>query len=129
MTARFSLRSEPMRIHPYRVALMATLPLLVLTACRRRAEPAPAPAPVPQETVSEPRFRTGEDVIVAMHDRYAGKWYSTLTFKQKTYRLLLKSKCKVQSWWELMKLPDRLRIDFEPVRARNGILYARDSQY
>ena len=129
MTARFSLRSESMRIHPNRVVVLAALPLLVFTACRRRSEPAPVPAPVPQETVSEPRFRTGEDVIQAMHDRYAGKWYSTLTFKQKTYRLLPTGKWNVQTWWEAMKLPGRLRIDFDPVRAGNGVLYARDSQF
>ena len=119
-----------MRIHPYRVVLMAALPLVVLTACRRRNEPPPMPVPVPeQETVREQRFRTGEDVVEAMHDRYVGKWYSTLTFKQKTSRLLPNGKWNVQTWWEAMKLPGRLRIDFDPVRAGNGVLYARDSQF
>jgi hypothetical protein len=129
MTVRFSLTSEKMRIHSYRVALMATLPLLVFTACRRQPVAEPVPAAVPQETVSEPRFRTGEEVIRAMHDRYVGKWYSTLTFKQKTSRLLPNGKWNVQTWWEAMKLPGRLRIDFDPVRAGNGVLYARDSQF
>jgi hypothetical protein len=119
-----------MRIHPYRVVLIAALPLVVLTACRRRNEPAPVPVPVPeQETVREQRFQTGEDVVAAMHDRYVGKWYSTLTFKQRTSRLLPNGKWNVQTWWEAMKLPGRLRIDFDPVRAGNGVLYARDSQF
>ena len=119
-----------MRIHPYRAVLMAALPLVVFSACRRGNQPPPAPVPVPeQETVREARFRTGEDVVDAMHDRYVGKWYSTLTFKQKTSRLLPNGKWNVQTWWEAMKLPGRLRIDFDPVRAGNGVLYARDSQF
>jgi hypothetical protein len=35
----------------------------------------------------------------------------------------------VQTWYEAMKLPGRLRIDFDPVSAGNGVLYARDSQF
>ena len=109
---------------------MATLSLVVLTSCRRRGGPESVPAPVPQqEAAPEPRFRTGEDVIGAMHDRYAGKWYSTLTFKQKTSRLLPNGKWNVQTWWVATKLPGRMRIDFDPVRAGNGVLYARDSQF
>jgi hypothetical protein len=119
-----------MRIHPYRAVLTAALPLVVFSACRRGNRPPELPVPVPeQETVREARFRTGEDVIEAMHDRYVGKWYSTLTFKQKTSRLLPNGKWNVQTWWEAMKLPGRLRIDFDPVRAGNGVLYARDSQF
>ena len=73
--------------------------------------------------------RTGEDVVDAMHDRYLGKWYTTLTFRQKTSRLLANGKWNVQTWYEAMKLPGRLRIDFDPVSAGNGVLYARDSQF
>jgi hypothetical protein len=119
-----------MRIHPYRAVLLAALSLVVFSACRRGSRPPELPVPVPeQETVRETRFRTGEDVVDAMHDRYVGKWYSTLTFKQKTSRLLPNGKWNVQTWWEAMKLPGRLRIDFDPVRAGNGVLYARDSQF
>jgi hypothetical protein len=105
-------------------------PFVVLAGCHRgRREAPPAPAPAPVETAPEPRFRTGADVVEAMHDRYAGKWYSSLTFKQKTSRLLPNGKWNVQTWWEAMKLPGRLRIEFDPVRAGNGVLYARDSQF
>ena len=121
-----------MRFHPSRAALIAALPLLALSACRRgrapETQPAPEPAPVAVEAPA-PRFRTGTEVVDAMRDRYAGKWYTTLTFKQKTSRLLPSGKWNVQTWWEAMKLPGRLRIDFDPVRAGNGVLYARDSQF
>jgi len=120
-----------MRIHPFRAALVATLSLLLAEGCHRgrRSEPARGPEPEPVAAAPAPRFRTGEDVIDSMHDRYAGKWYTTLTFKQKTSRLLASGKWNVQTWWEAMKLPGRLRIDFDPVSAGNGVLYARDSQF
>ena len=122
-----------MRIHPYRAVLVATLPLVLLSACRRGRAPEsrPAPAPPPPTAAAEdaPRFRTGAEVIGAMRERYAGKWYTTLTFKQKTSRLLASGRWNVQTWWEAMKLPGRLRIDFDPVSAGNGVLYARDSQF
>ena len=121
-----------MRIHPSLAALVAALSLLALSACRRGRAPETAPAPEPAPVVAEPaapRFRTGAEVVDAMRDRYVGKWYTTLTFKQKTSRLLPNGKWNVQTWWEAMKIPGRLRIDFDPVRAGNGVLYARDSQF
>jgi hypothetical protein len=106
---------------------------VALSACGRgrapETSPAPEPAPVAVEAPSAPRFRTGTEVVGAMRERYAGKWYTSLTFKQKTSRLLPNGKWNVQTWWEAMKLPGRLRIDFDPVRAGNGVLYARDSQF
>jgi hypothetical protein len=121
-----------MRIHAYRAAIVAALPLVLLSACRRGRAPESRPAPTPPAPAAEaatPRFRTGAEVVDAMRDRYVGKWYTTLTFKQKTSRLLPNGKWNVQTWWEAMKVPGRLRIDFDPVRAGNGVLYARDSQF
>jgi hypothetical protein len=118
-----------MRIHPYRAAAVAAaLPLAFLAGCHRGRAPEPA-APAPAPEAPAPRFSTGADVIDAMHDRYAGKWYNTLTFKQRTSRLLPSGKWSVQTWWEALKVPGRLRIDFDPVSAGNGVLYARDSQF
>jgi hypothetical protein len=117
-----------MRIHPSRAVLLAALSLALASACHRGRPPAPA-APAPLPRAAEPRFRTGEDVIDAMRDRYLGKWYTTLTFRQKTSRLLPNGTWSTQTWWEAMKLPGKLRIDFDPVSAGNGVLYARDSQF
>ena len=116
-----------MRIHQSRTALVAALPLLLLVACHRR--PVTVAAPPPAAEAPETQYRTGQDVVEAMHARYAGKWYTTMTFRQKTSRLLANGKWNVQTWYEAMKLPGRLRIDFDPVSAGNGVLYARDSQF
>jgi hypothetical protein len=120
-----------MRIHRSRAALTAALPLLLLVACHRGRAPvaAPPPEPTAAQPERESQFLTGQGVVEAMHARYLGKWYETLTFRQKTSRLLANGKWNVQTWYEAMKLPGRLRIDFDPVSAGNGVLYARDSQF
>jgi hypothetical protein len=119
-----------MRIHQSRAALVAALPMLLLVACHRGRAPAGPPPPEQAPAARESEFLTGQGVVEAMHARYLGKWYTTMTFKQKTSRLVEKTgKWNVQTWYEAMKLPGRLRIDFEPVSAGNGVLYARDSQF
>jgi hypothetical protein len=117
-----------MRIHQSRAALVAALPLLLLVACHRRPVTVSAPPPAQPPAERETEFLTGQGVVEAMHARYLGKWYTTMTFRQKTSRLA-NGKWNVQTWYEAMKLPGRLRIDFEPVLAGNGVLYARDSQF
>ncbi|HUQ46428.1 MAG TPA: hypothetical protein VM033_07240 [Gemmatimonadaceae bacterium] len=116
-----------------RAARVAAIACVTFAACSRgpaTSTPASVPAPVPASpTRVTPRFASGEDVVAAMRARYAGKWYNTLTFKQKTSRLLPNGTWKVETWFEAMRLPGRLRIDFEPVSAGNGVLYARDSQF
>lgn len=67
--------------------------------------------------------------MAAMHGRYAGTWYRTLTFVQKTSRLLPNGSWSTQTWYESALLPGQLRIDFDPIGAGNGVLYARDSLY
>ena len=122
------LRSAASRRDHYRMRTFsiraAALAVLVLVAgCRSAALPpvdAPRPAPV---------LNTGHDVVAAMHERHAGHWFHTLTFRQKTSRLLTGGTWDVQTWYEALSLPGRLRIDFAPVSTGNGVLYARDSQF
>lgn len=115
-----------------RAAGAAALGCLLFAACSRgtvASSPAPTSDTEPAAARVTPRYATGEDVVAAMHARYAGKWYRTLTFKQKTSRMLPDGTWRVETWYEAMELPGRLRIDFEPLSAGNGVLYARDSQY
>jgi hypothetical protein len=112
-----------------RAAGLAALSCLTFAACSRGTAPSKrAPAPATPARVT-PRFANGEDVIAAMRARYAGKWYNTLTFRQKTSRLLPTGTWRTETWYEAMRLPGRLRIDFDPLSAGNGVLYARDSQF
>jgi hypothetical protein len=69
--------------------------------------------------------RTGEELIAQMRDRYAGKWYRTLTFIQKTTL----PDGKVETWYEALELPGKLRIDIAPLDSMNTILFRNDSVY
>lgn len=69
-------------------------------------------------------IKNGEDLIAAMHKRYAGKWYKTLTFIQKTtFYKPDGSTARVETWYEAMSLPGTLRIDIDPLEKGNGVLF------
>ena len=114
-------------MHPWTRAVL--LSVGALAACRGGPPPAAAPTPVAPPAAVRTSYASGDDVIAAMHARYAGKWYSTLTFTQKTSRLLPDGTWNVQTWFEALKLPGALRIDFAPISAGNGVIYARDSVF
>jgi hypothetical protein len=111
-----------------RAATAAALACLAFAACSRGTSSS-SPAPSPTSSRATPRFANGGDVIDAMRARYNGKWYRTLTFSQKVQRLMPNNTWRVETWHEALKIPGRLRIDFDPVSAGNGVLYARDSQF
>ncbi len=69
-------------------------------------------------------IRTGDDVIAAMHKKYVGKWYKTLTFVQKTITHKPDGTTSSETWYEAMSLPGKLRIDFADSKTGDGILFA-----
>ncbi|MHB1862497.1 MAG: hypothetical protein ACYCVL_05945 [Gemmatimonadaceae bacterium] len=72
----------------------------------------------------------GPQLIAAMHDRYAGTWYRTLTFAQKsTWFAPDGAEARVQTWHEAASIPGKLRIDMGQAATRDGMLYAGDSTY
>ncbi len=91
-----------------------------IAACSRAAPPSPA--------VAEP-FASGEEVLTAMQNRYVGRWYRTLTFVQETTEFPASGEPRTSLWYEALRLPSELRIDFEPIRAGNGLLVRGDTQY
>src|SRR5438128_10169725 len=72
---------------------------------------------------------SGEDLIAAMHKKYDGKWYETLTFKQITTNYNPDGTTKVSTWYEALDAPGKLRIDFEPLDKHEGILFADGKLY
>jgi hypothetical protein len=70
---------------------------------------------------------SGSRLIAAMHDRYAGEWYRTVTFVQTTTLTRGRGPI-VQTWYEAADLPGRLRIDTN-LGTKSGAMYARDSVY
>jgi hypothetical protein len=115
-----------MRLTISGAAAVAVLSLATL-ACHRQAQAPSGAAPAPSRSATT--YSSGDDLIGAMHARYVGKWYPTISFVQKTSRLQADGSWNAQTWYEAGHFPGRLRIDFDPISAGNGVLYARDSTY
>jgi hypothetical protein len=69
--------------------------------------------------------KNGEELIALMRDRYAGRWYKTLTFVQKTTF----PDGRVETWYEALELPGKLRIDIAPLDSGKTLLFRSDSLY
>ena len=67
--------------------------------------------------------KTGEDVIRAMHDKYAGAWYSAVTFVQ---NVVYTDGRPAVDMWEALAIPGRLRIDVAPIDAPSRTIVFRD---
>ena len=68
-------------------------------------------------------IKSGDDVLRAMHDRYAKTWYDTLTFEQKSTTYNPDGTNKVDTWHEALQLPAKLRIDVgDPARGVGFLL-------
>ena len=74
-------------------------------------------------------IKNGADLIAAMHKKYAKHWYKNTTFKQVTTDFEKDGTKKEAVWYEAISIPGRLRIDFDPVKDGNGILFANDIIY
>ena len=72
---------------------------------------------------------TGVELLQRMHDAYDGKWFKTVTFVQKTTLTRPTGVVDTSTWYEALKSPDRLRIDFGDPAKGNGALYTADSLY
>jgi len=78
---------------------------------------------------SMPPDPTGEQILRQMHDRYAAKWYHTMTFVQKTTAWDSAGQQTVTTWYESLSLPGTIRIDFGSLADGNGALAMRDSTF
>ena len=74
-------------------------------------------------------IRSGDELIAAMHKKYDGKWYKTLTFKQVTTTYKTDGTSEDAIWYEALTAPGQLRIDFDPVDKGNGILFTGGNLY
>jgi outer membrane lipoprotein-sorting protein len=69
-------------------------------------------------------IRSAEDLLRAMHGRYQGNWYETLTFTQKSITHNPDGTSSSETWHEATMLPGKLRIDIGTVSDGNGMLVA-----
>ena len=76
-----------------------------------------------------PAPKDGRELIRAMHDRYAGTWYRTLTFTQHNTATDSLGRETHSTWREYASLPGSLRIDFLPADSGGGVVFRNDSEY
>lgn len=71
----------------------------------------------------DPPPRDGAALIRQMRQRYQGRWYETLTFVQTTTL----ANGKVETWYEALAAPGRLRIDIAPLDSMHTLIFRDDS--
>jgi hypothetical protein len=64
----------------------------------------------------------GAGVVAKMHAKYQNRWFATTAFVQKTTTYDDQDKASVESWYERIQLPGKLRIDIGPVADGNAII-------
>jgi hypothetical protein len=105
---------------------LASLALGLAAACHRQAEVGSPPAAASRAQ----QITSADQLVAAMHDRYAGKWYRNLTFVQKsTFLRADGTPSRVETWYEAGAVPGRLRIDLDEPARGNGVIYRSDSVY
>lgn len=97
--------------------LVSALALVTLGACSRAASVA-EPARPAAAAISD-----GRGVLTAMHARYTGKFFTTLSFAQNTTNISASGREIKGVWNEYLAVPGRLRIDYLPLTSRSGVLY------
>ena len=75
------------------------------------------------------KIENGEQLVAAMHKKYAGKWYKTLTFVQKNTSYKADGTTENSIWYEAMSAPGRLRVDVDPLASGNGFMFANGQQH
>src|SRR5918992_1622526 len=80
-------------------------------------------------TARADKVKTTEDLIREMQKMHSKSWYKTLTFVQKTTEYHEDGTSKVSIWYEAFSAPGKLRIDFDPIKDGNGILFANGTLY
>lgn len=104
---------------------MLVVALAFTAACGRQVQVGTTPPSVRDHVIT-----SADELFESMRSRYAGKWFRTITFVQKsTYLRPDGSTSRVETWYEAGMLPGRLRIDLGELAKGNGILYRSDSLY
>lgn len=75
------------------------------------------------------KIKNSEQLVKAMHKKYAKKWYKTFTFVQKNTQFSPNGTKQNSVWYEAMSLPGKLRIDFAPIEKNNGMMFKDGNQF
>lgn len=101
---------------------------MLALGCSRQVQVGSSPGSTP--ATRSDAIVSADQLVEAMRVRYAGKWFRTVTFVQKTsYYRTDGSTLRVETWYEAAALPGRLRIDMGDPAKGTGVLYRADSVY
>lgn len=73
------------------------------------------------------KFSSGKEVVNAMHEKYAGKWYKNFTFSQGVEQFKNDSLITKEVWHKAYKAPSKLIIKFKNYGSGAGYLFSGDS--
>lgn len=99
-------------------ALSAGL-LLLVAGCSAAIQSTEESTPAVEAT---PPVSSSSELIQQMHDRYAGNWYRSLRFTQSNTFYTQSGGEQKSRWIEHLSVPGKLRIDFEPLSSKSGLL-------
>jgi hypothetical protein len=94
--------------------------VIIIAGCKPSTPPSPA--------IPEP-YASGEQLIEAMRNRYAGRWFRTVTFVQTTTAFAPDGSPRNSVSYEAALLPSHQRSDYDPLSSGNGILVRVDTTY
>ena len=93
----------------------------------------PALATLTLSGAAQSQVSPGRAVLEKMHAAYAGTWYRSLTFVQKTTFYRPNQPERVQTWWESLRYTPQtgvqLRIDTGDLTSGNGTIATTDSTW
>src|SRR6185503_649957 len=108
-------------LRPARLDMKALLPglLVVVTGCSAAIQSTEESA---EEVKASPAVSSSSELITEMHDRYADNWYRSLRFVQSNTFYTQSGGEQKSRWIEHLSVPGKLRIDFEPLSSKSGLL-------
>ena len=92
------------------------------TASCARGPAGRTPPPTPAQDTVAPAPASAAELVTRMHDRWVGKWYTTLTFLQHNTLYRTGGGEDRSDWREYMALPGRLRIEYLP-GGKSGVIF------
>jgi hypothetical protein len=75
------------------------------------------------------QYKTGEELLAAMHKKYYQNYCKTVQFEQKTIRYKDGMVTDTAYWYEWINYPDKFRIDIGVKFGGNGVIFKNDSAY
>lgn len=104
------------------------LTAILVAGCSYIPTPATStPEPASTKPASAPaKIASASSLIGAMHDRYGGKYFKTMTFLQNNTAYTTTGEEQKSQWYVHIQAPGKMRIAFLPAAQRSGLVQVND---